>query len=115
MKTASLTDKLEYKEKRPAVQLLMDTENGKEIRIVFKEGQVMKKHHTPFPIVVEVHEGAIDFGVDEEVHPLKKGDLIALEGNIPHDLTAKKPSIVRLSLNKGDSANRVAEVVKESR
>lgn len=113
MKIASLTDKLEYQEKRPVVQLLMDTDNGKEIRIVFKDGQVMKKHRTPFSIVVEVHEGAIDFGVENDILALKKGDLIALEGNIPHDLTAKKDSIVRLSLNKGDSADRVSKVVNE--
>lgn len=114
MKIASLTQHLEYSEKRPTVQLLIDTESGKEIRIVFKEGQVMKEHKTPFPIVVEIHEGAIDFGVNGETQALKKGDLIALEGSVPHDLTAKADSIVRLSLNKGDSANRVSNVVKEA-
>ncbi|GGG39736.1 cupin domain-containing protein [Bizionia arctica] len=114
MKVASLVYNLEYNETKPAIQVLMETETGKEIRIAFKEGHVMKEHKTPFPIVVEVFEGAIDFGVNGEVHHLKKGDLIALEGGVPHDLTAIKTSTVRLSLNKMDSAKRVEDVANKS-
>ena len=74
----------------------------------------MKEHNTPFAIVVEIFEGCIDFGVNGEVHTLNRGDLISLSGGVPHDLTAVKDSIVRLSLNKGDSAKRVEDVVKGS-
>ncbi|HNP19783.1 MAG TPA: cupin domain-containing protein [Fulvivirga sp.] len=112
MKTASLLDNLEYKENRPAIQVLLDTEVGKEIRIAFKEGQLMKEHKTPFPIVVEIFEGSIDFGVNGKSLTLKRGDLITLEGNVPHDLKALKDSIVRLSLNKADTVKRVENVVK---
>lgn len=114
MKVASLVDNLQYNEDRPTIQVMLDTESGKEIRIAFKKGQVMKEHKTPFPIVVEVFDGAIDFGVNGEVHNLKKGDLIALEGGIPHDLKAVLESTVRLSLNKADSSKRVEDVVKQS-
>lgn len=114
MKTASLINNIQYHETRPTIQVLLDTENGKEIRIAFKKDQVMKEHKTPFAIVVEVFEGCIDFGVNGEMHTLNRGDLISLEGGVPHDLTAVKDSIVRLSLNKGDSAKRVEDVVKES-
>jgi quercetin dioxygenase-like cupin family protein len=113
MKLASLVNNLEFNEKRPAIQILMDTDAGKEIRIAFKKGQVMKEHKTPFPIVVEIFEGAIDFGVNGEVHNLKKGDLISLEGGVPHDLKAIEASIVRLSLNKADSTKRVEGVVNQ--
>ncbi|TVZ27493.1 quercetin dioxygenase-like cupin family protein [Gillisia sp. Hel_I_86] len=114
MKTASLTNDLEYNEKNPNIKVLLDTNSGKEIRIVFKKGQIMKKHQTPFPIVVEIFEGSIEFGVNEEVHMVKKGDLLALEANVPHDLIAVEDSIVRLSLNKADSAKRVEDVAKNS-
>lgn len=114
MKTASLTKDLQYNESRPSIQVLFETETGKEIRISFKEGHVMKEHKTPFPIVVEVFEGAIDFGVNGTVHNLKRGDLIALEGGVPHDLTALETSTVRLSLTKADSLKRVEDVVKQA-
>lgn len=114
MVTASLLENIEYKEDRPAIKVLLDTEAGKEIRIVFKKGQVMKKHQAPFPIVVEIFDGAIDFGVnDEHTFNLKRGDLIALDSSVPHDLVALEDSIVRLSLSKKDTAQRVENVTKE--
>lgn len=114
MKSASLTKNLQYNDKKPAVEVLMDTESSKEIRILLKEGQVMKEHKTPYPIVVEVFEGSIAFGVNREVHHLETGDLVFLEGNVPHDLKAGKDSTIRLSLSKADSAERVRDVAGRS-
>jgi len=112
MKTASLVNNLEYKENKPAISILLETEHSKEIRIAMRSGQIMKEHKTPFPIVVEVFEGKIDFGVQGKVLQLKKGDLIALDGGIPHDLEAKEDSTVRLTLSKSDSLKRVEKVVE---
>ncbi|QCX52698.1 cupin [Elizabethkingia sp. JS20170427COW] len=113
MKTASLANDLIYNEDKPAIKVLLETDSGKEIRIALKQGQSMKRHQTPFPIVVEIFEGKIKFGVEDEVLSLEKGDLIALEGSVPHDLLAEENSIVRLSLNKLDSAQRVENVAKQ--
>ena len=111
MKTASLLDNIEYKDGKPSISVLFETDNTKEIRIVFKEGQVMNKHQTPFPIVVEIFKGAIDFGVNGKVHQLEKGAVVALDASVPHDLMAKEDSIVRLTLSKSDSVQRVQKVV----
>lgn len=113
MKLADLTKEIAYKEDRPAINVMIDSEAGKEIRIVFKEGQVMKKHQAPFPIVVEIFRGSIDFGVNDEVLKLTEGMLISLDSNVPHDLLANEDSIVRLSLNKLDNASRVENVTKQ--
>lgn len=76
-----------------------------------KAGQLMKKHKTAYPIVVEIFEGKIDFGVNESIMELDKGDLVALEGNVPHDLKALSDSIIRLTLTKKDLVDRVKSVV----
>lgn len=112
MKLASLTKDIMHHEERPTIKVLLDTAFGKEIRIAFKKDQIMKEHTAPFPIVVEVFEGAIEFGVKGEVQNLERGDLIALDASIPHDLKATETSIVRLSLNKSDTIKRVENVVK---
>lgn len=91
--------------------MLIETSFSKEIRILFKKGQLMKKHKAPFPIVVHVLSGAINFGVNGELNLLEEGAIISLEANIPHDLTAKEDSVVRLTLSIKDNQERVENVV----
>lgn len=112
MKTASLLKSIEYSQDKPYVTVLLETEHTKEIRILMQKGQQMAAHQTPFPIVVELFEGNVEFGVMDQKHRLKKGDMIALEGGIPHDLLALSDSIIRLSLSKKDKVQRVLDLVK---
>lgn len=109
--TNILKDK-NYNDEKVAISVLFETETTKEIRILFKKGQFMKKHQTKFPITVAIVKGAIDFGVEDKTLNLVKGDLISLKGGVPHDLFAIKKSIVRLTLSKLDSVERVKNVVK---
>jgi len=111
MKLASLSELIQYDDHKPLVSVLMETENTKELRILLKRGQQMKEHQTPFPIIVEIFEGYVEFGVKGEKHNLLKGDLIALEGGVPHDLNGLSDSIIRLSLSKKDHAKRVKDLV----
>ena len=113
METASLLKDLEYNGAKPVIKVLFETSFTKEIRIAMKAGTEMKKHQTSFPIVIEMVEGSLDFGVNDSVLDLKKGDLIALEGGVPHDLKAKKDSLVRLTLTKYDQTDRVEKVIKD--
>lgn len=110
MNTASLLEQLVYKEDKAAVTHLLTTKTTKEIRIVMKQGQIMKEHKAPYPIVIELFEGNIDFGVNGIKQLLKKGDLIALDENVPHDLTCISDSIIRLSLSILDDVERVNTV-----
>ena len=113
MKTASIFKDIVFKEKGPAVSVLFETEFTKEIRIAMKAGQEMKEHKTSFPIVVQLVEGKIDFTVSGEVLNLAKGDLIALDGGVPHSLDALEESIVRLTLTKADEVDRVKQVLEK--
>lgn len=112
MKLGSLLNEVTYQENRPAIKVVLEGDAGKEIRIVFKKGQLMKEHKAPHPIVVEIFEGCINFSVNEEEHLMKRGDLITLSADVPHSLLAEEDSIVRLSLSKGDSADRVDKAAK---
>lgn len=112
MKTAEIFKDVIFNKEKPMVQLLLETDFTKEIRIAMQKGTAMKEHKTKFPIVVETVEGNIDFGVKGEVFNLIKGNLIALDGDVPHDLKANEDSIIRLTLSKYDSSKRVEKLVE---
>ncbi|MBW1294421.1 cupin domain-containing protein [Aquimarina litoralis] len=110
MNVASLTKDVVYKENKPAITVLLKTKNIKEVRIAMKKGQSMKEHKAPFPIVIAVFEGVLNLGVNGKKTILKKGDLIALDANIPHDLSCIKDCIIRLSISTADSIERVKSI-----
>lgn len=112
MKTANIYENIIYNENKPIITVLFETDFTKEIRIVMQKGTVMKEHKTSYPIVVEILDGDIEFGVNQETNHLTKGDLIALYGNVPHDLKANENSIIRLTLTKYDNAKRVEKVAE---
>ncbi|NAS32428.1 cupin [Flavobacteriaceae bacterium R38] len=114
MKIRSFNEEVVFDDKNIKTKVLLESSFTKEIRIVLKKGQFMKEHKTPFPIVVHVLKGEIDFGISETVYHLKEGELLTLEGSIPHDLKAKEDSIVRLTLSKSDKVERVENVIKTS-
>lgn len=113
MQSASLYKDVKYKKDKPSITVLFETEKTKEIGIAMRKGQLMKEHKTPFPIVVEVFDGKIDFGVYGKRMVLEKGDLIALEGSVSHDLKAEADSIIRLTLTNQDDSQRVRGVANE--
>lgn len=109
--TSSILKGLEFNDQKPVFKVLLNTDSTKEIRILMRKGQVMKEHSTPHPIVVQIFSGSIDFRVQTEVYILKKGDMITLSGNIPHDLLAYEDTVVLLSLSKADNEDRLKEVI----
>lgn len=112
LKTASFFKDLEFSDKSVVITPMLSSDFGKEIRIAFKEGQIMKEHKTKFPITVMTMKGSIEFGVGSEMVVLNEGDVIALEGNVMHELKATEESVVRLSLHKRDTIDRVKGVLK---
>jgi quercetin dioxygenase-like cupin family protein len=108
----SFNKNLDYKEEKVSASVILETAFSKEIRILMKAGQVMKEHQAPFPIIVHLLEGSIDFGVQGEVSSLEAGDILSLDASVPHDLKAHADSVIRLTLSKLDSSERVQEVVK---
>lgn len=112
MEIASFLNDLEFSDEHVVINPLLESDFGKEIRIAFKEGQMMKEHKTKFPITVMTVIGSIEFTVEKKTVTLNKGDVISLEGNVLHELKATQKSVVRLSLHKGDTVTRVNAVLK---
>ena len=112
MDLKSFKDEVEFDASRVKTKVLIETSFSKEIQILMSVGQVMKEHKTPYPILIHLLKGNIDLGVQGNINSLKAGDIIALEGDIPHDLTAKENSIIRLTLSKHDKVERLKSVIE---
>lgn len=111
MEIKQFNEEIEFSDK-VTTKLILETSSTKEIRILLREGLVMKEHKAPFPIIVHVLEGSIDFGVEGKKNRMEKGAIISLKKNVTHDLSANKNSIIRLTLCKSDNIERVEEVIK---
>jgi quercetin dioxygenase-like cupin family protein len=114
MKISSFNDDLTFNPDRIMTSVVLVSDFSKEIRILLASGQIMKEHKAAFPIVIHLLSGEIDLGVEGQIHALKSGDIVTLAPNVPHDLTAKQDSVVRLTLSKFDAAERVEGVAKKS-
>ncbi|TDT50534.1 quercetin dioxygenase-like cupin family protein [Maribacter spongiicola] len=114
MQKTSFTENLDFNDTKIVTKVLLETSFSKEIRILMKNGQLMKEHKAPLPIIVHIVQGEIEFGAEGTHHTLKQGDIITLAANVPHDLLAKSDSIVRLTLSKQDAAERLEKVVADS-
>lgn len=110
MQKSSLFENLEFNETKVAVSVLLKTSNSSEVRILLKKDQVMKEHQAPFPIVIEVFDGAIQFGVNGESQTLNRGDIISLDASVPHDLKGISDSIIRLTIHKNDTIERINSI-----
>ncbi|TDE02611.1 cupin domain-containing protein [Flavobacterium hiemivividum] len=110
MQKASLFENLEFNETKVAVSVLLKTSNSSEVRILLKKDQVMKEHQAPFPIVIEVFDGVIQFGVNGENQTLNRGDIISLDASVPHDLKGISDSIIRLTIHKNDTIERINSI-----
>ena len=112
MKITSFHRDITFERDKVITKVILETSFSKEIRIILKKGLVMKEHKAPYPIAVHLLEGDLKFGVENQTYLLKKGDIITLEANVLHSLTALENSVVRLSLSKLDNIKRVQNIVK---
>ncbi len=80
-------------EKSISTKLLCKT-SGMQIMLIALDAQAeLKKHISPGPISVQVLKGSISFRTDETVHDLACGQLLTLEGKLPHSVYANERSI----------------------
>ncbi len=111
MTVESFTRGANFDENGIRTKVVVETPFSKEISITMAKGQVMKEHKAPFPILIQIVDGHIELGVEDHFHLMQTGDIISLGANVPHSLLAKENTIVRLTLSKSDSIDRVDKVL----
>lgn len=86
-------------EPEPAVSIsLLRTETLQLIRLVMAAQHRMPWHQVPGVLTLQCLEGEVDVETPERQCTLAQGQLVMLQGNEPHSLYARAPSIVLLTL-----------------
>ncbi len=111
METMSWFDDIKF-ENEVNIKMMCESSASKEIRIIMPKDTIMKEHKAPNDIIVQILKGKIWFEVEGEKHTFCDGDMLSLDALIPHSLGGLEDSIIRLSLSKNDSIQRVAGVLK---
>ena len=107
MKIESFMEEMEFDESRIKTKVIMETLFSKEIRILIKVGQIMKEHKAPYPVLIHILAGKIELGVLGIKQLMNTGQIIALDGDVPHDLIAIEDTIIRLTISKHDKIERL--------
>lgn len=115
MQVRSFNEEPVFNDNKVNARLILETPFSKELRISLKTGQTMIEHKTSFPILVHVLSGKINFGVHGKVTTIQTGDILSLEGDVPHDLKALEDSVVRLTISRSDTVARVSQVADDSK
>ena len=75
---------------------VLDNGHSKVVHLSFPKGKVLDRHVAPNDILIFVMAGQIDFQYGEQKVQLNQGDMVSLEKNIEHALTALENSVVAL-------------------
>ncbi len=111
MKTLQWLENINFADKVD-VNLMLESTNSKEIRIIMPKDTIMKEHKASGAIMVQILKGKIWFEVKGEKYTFCKGDMLSLEALVPHSLGGLEDSVIRLSLSKNDSEKRVISVTQ---
>lgn len=97
---AEIATDFPYQEGRVSPHTLLDTPSVRVIHIALDVGTELKEHMTSYPIVVEVIEGTISFGVNAQEYVLEAGGMIHVEAKLLHAVRAITQSRINIMLLK---------------
>lgn len=87
---------------------LVRTDDFEVMRMVLPAGKSVPQHHVPGELTIQCLEGTLELQAHDRTQALRAGDLVYLEGNVPHALYAlENASILVTMLRKGREDKQV--------
>jgi quercetin dioxygenase-like cupin family protein len=78
---------------------LLKYPNLRVVLIAFREGARMGEHRAPGQLTLHVLSGEVQLRLPEQIVDVSAGSLLTLDGALPHDLEARRDSVVLLTLS----------------
>lgn len=87
---------------------LVRTDDFEVMRMVLLTGKSVPQHHIPGELTIQCLEGTVELQAHDKTQPLHAGDLVYLEGDVPHALYALEDSAILVTmLRKNHEAKQV--------
>lgn len=96
----NIFEELHFNEEKPSVLTIRNTDRINVIAIGLKEGQVLRKHVTPFPALLVVLKGRITFDMEGVQTEVPLSGTFDIPANVPHKVTALEESIFMVTKEK---------------
>ena len=90
-KTFDTVRLVEYQTGSVVSRAVIQKKTGTVTLFAFDEGQGLSEHTAPFDALVCLLDGQAEIVISGTSHVLKKGQMIIMPANIPHELKAVKP------------------------
>lgn len=111
MKITKWLEDVDFFDGKIQIESIHETDTTQEVRIILPEGKAMKEHKAPSSITIQVLKGKVWLDTDGIRHELYYGDMVSLDENIPHFLGAFKNSVIRITLSKIDTVQRMQKAI----
>ena len=89
-KVFKLLDLSDYQDNSIVSQTMINTKCGTVTFFAFDEGQGLSEHSAPYDALVYLLDGEAKITIEENIHILKKGEMIIMPADKPHALQAIK-------------------------
>jgi quercetin dioxygenase-like cupin family protein len=81
-------ESIDYQEGAIVSKVFIDKNTGSVTVFAFDKGQGLSEHTAPFDAMVFVIDGQAEIAIAGAVSIVKKGEMIIMPANIPHELKA---------------------------
>lgn len=99
----------EFKEKGLGVQMVAQSAHARHVLFSFKAGQGLREHQTTSQITVQVISGEVTFSAEDNTRQLTAGQMVLLEGDIPHAVEATSDAVMLLIMTPDPQAHSLSE------
>ncbi|TAK99278.1 MAG: cupin domain-containing protein [Verrucomicrobia bacterium] len=82
---------------------LLRTPTTRTVLFGFSEGQELTEHTSTQHALIQIVTGECEFSLAGKPHPLKAGDVLYMQPNLPHAVKATKQFSMLLILSKPDT------------
>jgi quercetin dioxygenase-like cupin family protein len=79
-------------------KMLLKSEDLRILLMAMETGARMEEHHSDGRISIQVLEGSVRIGIQQQIREISAGNLLAIDRSVKHDVEATQDSILLVTI-----------------